>query len=337
MRGFVNNAVVITDGDIIFYYVGIYVDDGFLVVKNGKNYLITDGRYIEHAKAIANAECFLINEVSLKDLLSRLEVDSVGLIYGYTSALTYSEIVSLGYSVYDFTLEYNEFSAVKTAKQLSIIKNACKITEQAFIKTLPLIKEGVTELEISGELEYNYKKLGASVGFETIVAFGKGSSVPHYKTGNIKLKKDTPILMDFGCAFGGYLSDMTRTFYFGEPTEEFISVYEAVKNAHLITAQTVEAGMTCFEADKVSRDYLAKFNYDKYFTHSTGHGIGVKIHEYPSLSPKCQAVLKNGMVFSIEPGVYLEGKFGVRIEDTFTIENDKCVSLMTNDKELLTI
>lgn len=337
MREFLNNAVVITDGDIIFYYTGIYVDDGFLVIKNDKNYLITDGRYIEHAKAFANAECYLISEVSLKELLSRLQVKSVGLILGYTSALTYSEIVAFGYSVYDYTLEYNEISAIKTEKQLSIIKRACQITEQAFIKTLPLVKEGVTELEISGELDYNYKKLGATVGFETIVAFGKGSSVPHYKAGNIKLKKDSPILMDFGCAYNGYLSDMTRTFYFGKPTEEFISVYEGVKNAHFLTAQTIKAGTTCFEADKIARDYLAKFNYDKYFTHSTGHGIGVKIHEYPSLSPKCQAVLKNGMVFSIEPGVYLEGKFGVRIEDTFTIENRRCVSLMTNDKELLII
>ncbi len=337
MRDFVDNAVVITDGDIIFYYTGIYVDDGFLVVKNDNRYLLTDGRYIESAKQIAKAECYLQNEVSLKEMLSRLTVSSVGLIYGYTSASLYAELIGLGYSVYDYTLEYNEDSAIKTATQLEAIKKACAISEQAFVKTLPSVKEGVTELELSGELEYNFKKLGGSVGFETIVAFGNGSSVPHYKTGEVKLKKDMPVLMDFGCRYGGLLSDMTRTFYFGKPSSEFISVYEAVKEAHLLTAQTVKAGFTCSEADKVARDYLKSYGYDKYFTHSTGHGIGVKIHEYPTLNTKSQTALENGMVFSIEPGVYLEGKFGVRIEDTFTLQNGKCVSLMTTDKELLTI
>ncbi len=337
MRDFVNNAVVITDGDIIFYYIGIYVEDGFLVVQNDKRYLITDGRYIESARATAKAECYLLNQVSLKDLLLRLQVSSVGLVYGYTSVLLYEQLVGLGYSVYDYTLEYNELSAIKIERQLSSIKKACAISEQAFLKTLPLVKEGITELELSGELEYNFKKLGGSVGFETIVAFDKGSSVPHYKTGNVKLKKDMPVLMDFGCRYEGFLSDMTRTFYFGTPSEDFINVYEAVKKAHLITAQTVKAGITCLEADKVARDCLREFDYDKYFTHSTGHGIGVKIHEYPTLNTKSQTVLKNGMVFSIEPGVYLEGKFGVRIEDTFTIENGKCISLMKTDKDLIKI
>lgn len=337
MRDFVDNAVVVTDGDIIFYYTGFYVDDGFLIVKNDKRYLITDGRYIESARKFANAECYLGSEVSLEDMLSRLQVSSVGLIYGYTSALIYEKIVSLGYCVYDCTLSYNELSAIKTLSQLNSIKRACSICEQAFVKTLPFIKEGVSELEISGELEHNFKKLGANVGFETIVAFGKGSSVPHYQTGSVRLTNNTPILMDFGCRYEGFLSDMTRTFYFGNPTEEFVKVYEAVKGAHLLTAQTVKAGTTCSEADKVARGYLKNFGYDKYFTHSTGHGIGVKIHEYPTLNAKSNTVLENNMVFSIEPGVYLEGNFGVRIEDTFTLENNNCVSLMTNDKELLVL
>lgn len=337
MRDFVDNAVVVTDGDIIFYYTGIYVDDGFLVIKNDKNYLITDGRYIESARAIANAECFLGSEISLQTLLTRLEIKSVGLIYGYTSALTYEQLVGFGYQVYDYTLEYNKISAIKNASQLSAIKKACAISEQAFSKTLPLVKEGITELELAGELEYNFRKLGAFVGFETIVAFGKGSSVPHYKTGGVKLQKNMPILMDFGCRYNGLLSDMTRTFFFGKPSEKFISVYESVKQAHLITAQSIKAGTACVEADRFARDYLKRFGYDKYFTHSTGHGIGVKIHEYPTLNTKSQTVLENGMVFSIEPGVYLEGEFGVRIEDTFTLENGRCTSLMKTNKELLVL
>jgi len=218
MRDFVDNAVVVTDGDIIFYYTGFYVDDGFLIVKNDKRYLITDGRYIESARKFANAECYLGSEVSLEDMLSRLQVSSVGLIYGYTSALIYEKIVSLGYCVYDCTLSYNELSAIKTLSQLNSIKRACSICEQAFVKTLPFIKEGVSELEISGELEHNFKKLGANVGFETIVAFSKNSAVPHHKSNGTKLEKDMPILIDMGAKYQGYSSDITRTVFFGNPS-----------------------------------------------------------------------------------------------------------------------
>lgn len=337
MREFLSNAVVITDGDIIFYYTGFYVDDGFLVICNGKRYLITDGRYIEYARLIADAECYLINEVSLDGLLERLQVNSVGLIYGYTSAALYERLVTGGYNVYDYTGEYNRISAVKTVKQLQTIKTACSVCEKAFLKTLDCVKEGITELELAGELEYNFKKLGAGVGFETIVAFGKGSSVPHYKTGTVKLSNNVPVLMDFGCRVDGFLSDMTRTFFFGTPTDEFVRAYDSVKNAHLTAVNNVTAGITCKQADKIARDCLIKDGLGECFTHSTGHGIGVKIHEYPTLNTKSQTVLENGMVFSIEPGVYLEGKFGIRIEDTFTIENGKCVSLMTTDKNLLVL
>ena len=337
MRDFCESAVVFTDGDLIFYHIGYYVDDGYLVVCNGVNYLLTDGRYIESARKIKKAECYLQSELSLKDLLIKLGVKKLGLVYGYTSAKLYEELLSLGYELFDYTAEYNELASVKTFEQLEKIKKSCQICEQAFIKTLPCIKEGITELELSAELEHNFKRLGATVGFNTIVAFGKGGSVPHYETGNVKLKKDMPILMDFGCSYNGFLSDMTRTLFFGTPSTKFINAYEAVKKAHLKAFSEIRSGMTCSEADGVARGYLKAHGLDRYFAHSLGHGIGVKIHEYPTLNGRSQTVLKDGMVFSIEPGVYLENEFGIRIEDTVTLQNGKCVSLMTTDKELLII
>ncbi len=337
MQNFCDSAVLLTDGDLIFYYVGFYVDDGFLIIHNGTKYLLTDGRYIESAKEQANANCYLQSELSLEGLLERLGVKKVGLVYGYTSAKLYESLQSKGFTLYDYTDEHNELSSVKSESQLAKIKKACEISEQAFLKTLPFIKEGVTELELSAELEHNFKRLGGSVGFETIVAFGNGSSVPHYKTNNVKLEKGMPILMDFGCSYDGFLSDMTRTLFFGEPTDKFLRVYNAVKNAHLKAVSEISSGISCKQADAIARDCLGEFGLSEYFTHSLGHGIGVKIHEFPTLNKKSETILTDGMVFSVEPGVYLEGEFGVRIEDTVTLIGGKAVSLMTMDKELLVI
>ena len=332
-----NSCVLISDGDLIFYYTNFYIEDGYLIIKDNVNYLLTDGRYIESAKKQANAKCYLQKDLSVFGLLKKLQVKKVGLVYGYTSALLLDSLIKNDYLVFDYTDENNDLISVKSHLQLAKIKKACEITEKAFIKTLPCIKEGVTELEVAAVLEYNFKMLGGSTAFETIVAFGSGGSVPHYVTGSKKLEKNMPILMDFGASYQGFLSDMTRTLFFGTPTDKFLNVYDKVKNAHLKAVSEIRSGMLCCEADGISRNYLKEFGLDNYFTHSLGHGIGVKIHEFPTLNPKSQTVLKDGMVFSVEPGVYLEGEFGVRIEDTVTLVNGKCKSLMNLGKDPIII
>ncbi len=337
MKEFDVTAVVIQDGDLIFNYVDYYVEDGFLVMVNGKNYLLTDGRYIEHAKIKANAICYLQAEVSLESVLENNAVKSVGLVYTSTSASLYERLLLKGYKVFDYTDSYNLFSSIKSAQVIQRIERASYITETAFERALPSIKEGISELELSAILEYNFKMLGGNVGFETIVAFGEGSSVPHYKTSENKLKKNQPILIDFGASYQGYLSDMTRTIFYGEPSYDFLRVYNAVKGAHDIAYKNIRSGMTCKFADDIARSYLKSCGLDEFFAHSLGHGVGVKIHEYPTLSVKSDAILKDGMVFTIEPGVYLENKFGIRIEDTVTLENGRCKSFMKSSKQPIII
>jgi Xaa-Pro aminopeptidase len=228
--------------------------------------------------------------------------------------------------------------ALKDKGEIESISRACQIADNAFLKLLKEIKEGMTENDVAATLEYLMRKEGASgTSFDTIVGFGENSSVPHHETGTRKLKFGDIVLIDFGCKYNGYCSDCTRTFLFGDDGkhEEFKQAYAHVLKAHMLVKEKLTSGVSCKDADGIARNYLKEHGLDTYFTHSVGHGIGINIHEYPTISPKSDSILKNGMVFSDEPGVYLEGKFGIRIEDTITLDGDKVISLTDTDKNLL--
>ena len=193
----------------------------------------------------------------------------------------------------------------------------------------------MTENELAAELEYLMRSFGASgTSFPTIVGFGENSSVPHHETGLRKLKFGDIILIDYGCKVGGYCSDCTRTFLFGDDKkhQRFKTAYAHVLKAHMLVKERLTDGMTGRQADAIARDYLKANELDKFFSHSLGHGIGVNIHEFPRLSTKSEDVLRNNMVFSDEPGVYFEGDFGIRIEDTVTLKDGKAVSMTDSDK-----
>ena len=183
--------------------------------------------------------------------------------------------------------------------------------------------------------------LGAQgLSFDTIVAFGPHAAVPHHETGETKLQFGDEVLIDFGCRVNGYCSDITRTFLFGDDGkhEEFKKAYAHVLKAHELAKEKIVAGMTGKEADAVARDYLKENGYGELFTHSLGHGIGLNVHEFPSVSPRGETKLENGMVFSDEPGVYQAGEYGIRIEDTVTLKDGKVVSFMSKtDRKLIVL
>ena len=208
------------------------------------------------------------------------------------------------------------------------------------LKLLPTIKEGETESEIAARLEYYMKTLGAKkTSFDTIVAFGAHAAVPHHETGNTKLKFGDEILIDFGCVVDGYCSDITRTVLFGDDGkhEEFKKAYQAVLTAHELVKDKLVSGMTGKQADAIARGYLEEQGYGKYFTHSLGHGIGLRVHEFPTVSTRSETVLQDGMVFSDEPGVYVAGEYGIRIEDTVTLQGGKVKSFMSKTERKLLI
>ena len=256
---------------------------------------------------------------------------TVGIAFEETFYPEYKKLSDMGLTLVDSSPAFRNCMAIKNEWELKNIARACDIAEEGFLKLLPEIKEGMTESEVAALLEYNMRTLGAySTSFDTIVAFGAHAAVPHHVTGDTKLRFGDEILIDFGCKVDGYCSDITRTFLFGDDGKhaDFKKAYSAVLAAHELVKENLKAGMTGGDGDAIARNYLESKGYGKYFTHSLGHGIGLNIHEFPFVRKGGQDVLENGMVFSDEPGVYLAGEYGIRIEDTITLKGGSVVSFM---------
>ncbi len=325
---------------MIRYITGFVAENGLVVVDGSGTTLYTDKRYIEAAeKQFAGTDVTPVLYVQ-KEALERLKTyDSVGVSFREIAHEEYLSLEKAGVKLVDITEPFASAMTVKNEWELSCIERACEIAEDAFNALLPQIQEGMTETEVAALLEFEMRKRGAEgLSFETIVAFGAHAAVPHHVTGHTKLCFGDEILIDFGCRVKGYCADMTRTFLFGDDKkhEEFKRVYECVLTAHELVKANARAGMTGKEVDAIARDYLTEQGLGALFTHSLGHGIGLNVHELPVLTPKREQLLENGMVFSNEPGVYEAGKYGIRIEDTVTLENGKIKSFMTKtDKALI--
>ncbi len=336
------DVALITDEKERLYYLGFHSTAGYVVVTKDETFFVVDNRYFKAAeKALTKKGVKVISGADysvFKEITDKINAATVGIDFTKVTLSGFEVLKKLGYDYVDISQELVKMAAIKSDEELKNIKKACDIAEKSWLAVLPFIKEGITEKQLAAELEYNFRKNGAGgTSFDTIVAFGKNAAVPHHETGDTKLKKNECVLMDFGCTYKGYCSDMTRTMFFGTPDEEFEKVYLAVLLAHKTAAEKIKAGITGKDADKYARDVLDSLGYGKYFTHSLGHGIGVNIHEFPTLSPKGEAALEDGMVFSDEPGVYINGKFGVRIEDSCYMLDGKFHTFMKDDKSLVVI
>lgn len=331
---------LITDENQRLFLTGFHSTAGYVVLTEDEMVFVVDNRYYYAAKARLCSKGIKVvsgsDYTTLKECLQKTGAKALGIDFSLTTVKQYNTLKEICPELVDVSEEMQMQMAVKTEEELSYIKKACQIAEKAFKQTMAVVKEGMTERELATELEYRFKLLGASgKSFDTIVGFGENSAVPHHETGEKKLKMNVPVLMDFGCKYKGYCSDMTRTFWFGDkPSKEFTKAYGAVYAAHMKCYEDSRAGMTGVEIDGIARQVLEEGGYGKLFTHSLGHGIGVNIHEYPWVSPKGQNKVEENMVFSIEPGVYKGGKFGIRIEDTCAMKDGRPYSYMTVPKEL---
>lgn len=323
------------------YLTGFYSTDGYVILDEKGCKFVADPRYCEAAEErLKNSPVEVVAGAypQAMDLIAGKK--TLGIPFPFTDAATY-ERLKKSFALVDCMPVLKEAMLYKSEKELSLIQRACGFAEKGFSDLLPELKEGMTESEAAALLEYNMRKYGASgTSFETICAFGPHGSVPHYETGNTKLKFGDAVLIDFGCKAEGYCSDITRTFLFGDDGKhgEFKKAYEIVLAAHELVRENLVAGMTGREGDAIARDYLGKFGLGKYFTHSLGHGIGLQIHEFPTLSPRSEQIIGNGMVFSDEPGVYIAGKLGIRIEDSMYMKDGKTHSFMhITQKKLLVL
>ena len=335
------DAMLTESPDLRFYLTGFKSSFGIVYTDGQESIFFTDPRYAEGAKA-ALKNTFIAVEIA-KDLATVLDfakgkkIRKLAVPFERVTLPQAEAFKAKRFKLTDSMPAFTQAMAVKSEDEIALIRRACAIAEKAYSEVLAELKEGFTENEVAAMLEYYMRRHGAEDrSFETIVAFGKNTSVPHHAPGEAKLAKGMPVLFDFGCKCGGYCSDITRTFLFGkgEDQTEFTQMYERVYGAHMLAAEKIAAGMSGKEADAVARDYLKGHGIDKFFTHSLGHGIGVNIHECPTLSPNGKETLCDGMVFSIEPGVYFEGKFGIRVEDSVMLRGGKVESFMKSDKKL---
>ncbi len=336
------DAVIITETVARRYLVDFETGDaGTLVVTPDEAYFIIDGRYIEAAEsAVKTARVVLQDKLyeQISELLGNAKSVAV------QSELTCRKLETMrsklpGVTVtpceaIDTALEH--MRAIKTQAEVDNIIAAQRIAELAFDHILGFIKEGVTDLEIAAELEYYMRKNGAEgLSFETIAVSGEMSSMPHGVPTARKVKPGDFITMDYGALIGGCHSDMTRTVALGYATDKMKDVYNTVLAAQNASLAALKAGLDCKAGDKAARDVISAAGYGEYFTHSTGHSVGYEIHEWPNLSSLSPDKLSAGNVVTVEPGIYLPGEFGVRIEDMALITADGCVNLTNAKKELI--
>ena len=321
------------------YFSGVDIAEGYMLIA-GEKYYFSDKRYFSALKEkLKNTDInpkVFTSLSSIKEVIDAIGVKTLYIDYDATSLSEYKGYKTLGVKIKDGTESLKKNFAVKSGKEIKDIKKACEIAQKSFYNILPKIKPPITERELKDILENEMIRLGASgVSFDTIVAFRENSAVPHHETGDTLLKENSVILIDFGCKVNGYCSDVTRTIYYGNPDKEFINNYNAVLTSNITAEEKITAGILGKEADAIARRVLEKEGLSEYFTHSLGHGVGLNIHEKPYLSIKSEDRLKNKNVFTVEPGVYFDGKYGIRIEDTVILEKGKVKRLFTDGKELI--
>lgn len=326
------------------YFTGFESSDGFLIVSSEKSVFITDGRYIEAAeKQIYNCEVVLLGRIypQIAKILSEMRCEHLLVESSRMTVSVYNSLKGvlkntkiLTDSTLDSTI--SSLRSVKTDKEVQKIIEAQRIAEDAFNHILTFIKPGVTEKEIALALDFFMLSHGAdSLSFETIAVSGSNSSMPHGVPGNKKIENGDFITMDFGATVGGYHSDMTRTVAVGFATEEMKNVYDTVLTAQKICLDNIGVGVSCSDADAYARTVIENSGYGEFFSHSTGHGVGIEIHEFPNLSPSSASILQPGNIVTVEPGIYIPGKFGVRIEDMAFITANGCKNLTNAPKELI--
>lgn len=328
------------------YFTGMKSSAGVVLAFPEKAYLLIDFRYIEKARAtVKDAEVIEAKKLypQLMELLRKHGAQSMAI---ESETMTVKELNAYEHFFTDIHIVHNDSlsNAISTLRmtkdegEVACIRKAQEIAEKALEELKGFIRVGVTEREIALELNRLMFAYGAEdLSFDTIVLSGANTSMPHGVPSDKKIEDGEFVLIDFGAVYNGYHSDMTRTLCVGEPSEEMKKVYNIVLDAQLAGIEAAKAGILGSELDKISRDIIEQAGYGSCFGHSLGHGVGMEIHEKPNASPYYKLALNKGAVVTVEPGIYIAGKFGVRIEDFVILTENGCENLTKSAKNLISL
>jgi Xaa-Pro aminopeptidase len=346
------DALLVTHLSNIRYLCGFTGTSGVLAVFETSSVFLTDGRYSEQARAeVQGARVVIARKPPLaaaaewlienRSKLGRKKPRRLGIESEHLTVAGRTQLASFLRS--DFRLRETQglverARMVKDAEEIARLRAAAVLGARLFDRALEVIRRGVKENEVAAEMEYAARRAGAeAMSFPTIIAAGKRSALPHGRASGAAIPSRGFVVCDFGVILSGYCSDRTRTVHVGRPTREARQMYEAVREAQAVAIETVKAGVSVGEIDQAARNVLRKNGLARHFTHSTGHGVGLEIHEPPRIAAGQTEILRPGMVITVEPGVYIAGSGGVRIEDMVVVTEQGCEVLAPASKELITI
>lgn len=341
MKKAIIDAYLVTSPANLRYLTNFTGTAGMALITLDQAFFITDFRYIEQASEQIQGMTIIQHQGDIvSELLKLMESESVNVLGLEDAVMTYAD-----YSIFEEVIDaelapasglIEKLREQKDDGEIAIIEKACAIADEGFDHVLKMIRPGMTEIEVANQLDFYMRSLGASgISFETIVASGARSALPHGVASEKMIEQGDLITLDFGCVYQGYVSDITRTFAIGDPGQQLKDIYQIVLEAQKKVLEVAQAGVTGSELDAVARDFISEAGYGEAFGHSTGHGIGMEIHEGPNISRSNDEPLMEGNVITDEPGIYLAGLGGVRIEDDLVILAEGNRILTQSPKELI--
>ncbi|MGI9951523.1 aminopeptidase P family protein [Moorellaceae bacterium AZ2] len=341
-------ALLVSNPANRFYLSGFTGDSGYLLITRTGSWLLTDGRFVEQGRKEAPAfEVVRLGQDPLKTMGEVVAQAGIDELYLEEEHLTMAAYRRLKESVGGWPRKVvlkrargvvEKLRLTKEDAEIELLRQAINIADRAFDHILPYLRPGVEEREIALELEYFMRREGASAAsFPTIVASGPRSALPHGVAGERRLAPGDLVVLDFGAVYRGYHSDLTRTVVLGPASPEQRKVYETVRTAQSLALEGLRAGIPGREIDALARVYLEGAGFKDNFSHGLGHGVGLEVHEGPSLSPREEELLEAGMVVTVEPGVYIAGWGGVRIEDVALVRRGGCQVLSRASKEFMVL
>jgi Xaa-Pro aminopeptidase len=338
------DGILFTNLENIRYLCGFTGSDGAFLLTREEAFFLTDSRYWTQAEEEVKESQIVHYKKKMEGIASSLldlKLERLGFESAFLPFSSYkflSEKIGKGTSFVPLEEDLKNLRAVKDPQELEWIRMAIEIASKSFLHAIEIIKEGISESEIAQEMEFFMRRTGSeATGFDIIVATGKRAALPHGKASEKRIEKGDFILIDFGSTFQGYHSDQTRTLICGRPSPEQEKVYRTVKEAHDRAIERIRPGIPFQEVDKAAREHIQNFGYGEYFGHGTGHGIGLAVHEDPAVNWENKSIAKEGMVFTVEPGIYIPEWGGVRIEDMVWVTRDGAEVLTYLPRDLMVI